>query len=296
MTNSQSGDCHMELQRIRTRDGFTLHGIDNMVDSSVMVAHIHGKCGNFYQNYFVAYMARELSSAGIGFCAFNHRAHDCLVENNVAGHVVYSGAAVEEIGEVRRDIRAIHNYARRRSNRVILQGHSQGCEYVFWHAMELQKPPELILLSPSDSRAIQEKWLNGESLDSQLQRIKSRYHLRGREWLPDNEYGVRGKPEYEIPVVAKTLADLLASEQLSTFSFDREWGRSSIPTRCFAYVGGSDPLRMHALEDTEAGLRRRIGYLDFFSLPGGDHHFTGHEPLVTQRIVDWIENGGVADA
>jgi hypothetical protein len=274
-----------------THDGVTLHGIDNGVDSDLFILHIHGKFGNFYQNSFIADMCDGYARANIRFAAFNHRAHDGLTENYLPNGIIYTGAAVEKIADVRSDIACLHEFAASQAARVVMQGHSQGCEYVFWDAIGRAPPIEIVLLSPSDSRAIQQQWRHGEDPAAQAHRLRGSYDLVGHEWLPSEEYGVRSTYDYEIPVTTRSLIDILESVQLATFSFDRSWTLPKVQGRCFAYVGGADPLRMHTLEETEAGLRKRFEHLRFYSIKGGNHHFREHEDEVIGAIVQWLLAG-----
>lgn len=278
----------MELRRLVTPDGLTLHGIDNCVDSEIFVVHIHGKCGNFYQNEFIPHMMQRYASAKIRFAAFNHRGHDCLVENHLPGRIEYTGGAVEDMEGIRTDVAAIREYAADGASRVVLQGHSQGCEYALWHAIESPVPPELILLSPSDSRKLQERWIGGP-LEEQARRLRTSTPSDRLELLPPEEYGVRSDFDYEIPTTASALIGILESDQISTFSFDSDWPHPKAVTSGFAYVGGSDPLRMHELSLTESGLRERVENLYFYTLADGDHHFHGHEDQVLSAIVNWLD-------
>jgi hypothetical protein len=279
------------LQRILTHDGLTLHGIDNNVESDTFVIHVHGKSGNFYQNYFISAMLERYGEAKVRFAAFNHRAHDCLVENYVDGGILYTGAAVEVTTSVQSDVAALHQYAVSQAPRVIMQGHSQGCEYVLWDAIDRQLPAEMVLLSPSDSCAIQQKWRCGEEPLSQARRLRSSSDLSLRNWLSADEYGVRAKIDYEIPVTRGSLVDVLESRQLTTFSFDRPWDIPRVQGRCFAYVGDVDPLRMHSLDQTKSGLSRRVENLSLYSLSDGDHHFHGREQELIGEVIRWIKAG-----
>ena len=61
------------------------------------VIHIHGSCGNFYENAFIATMARLYTARGVNFLSFNNRGHDCIAEAYQNGRLVYVLAAPTRI-------------------------------------------------------------------------------------------------------------------------------------------------------------------------------------------------------
>jgi pimeloyl-ACP methyl ester carboxylesterase len=278
----------MKLARITTPDGITLHGLDNGIDSDTCVAHIHGKCGNFYANEFVATMASEYASHNVRFVAFNHRGHDCLAEDvGAQGVVSYIGGSVVSVDAVSRDVETIFDFVSSISDRTILQGHSQGCEHVLTHAAKHLAVTDAILLSPSDSVAIQRSWRNGESVQAQVARL-STADLRPGSWLPPDEYGVNGSAPYHIPVTASSLLSVLTSDEFVSLALDEPWLASPIRARCFAYIGGADPLAVHGEAKMRDGLARRFEQVEFFCPPQGDHAMRGIAEDVTRRIVTWL--------
>jgi pimeloyl-ACP methyl ester carboxylesterase len=273
------------LERLVTADSVVLHGLDSGVQSEVCVVHVHGKCGNFFANPFVAEMAIAYAEFGVRFMSFNHRGHDCLVENVApSGEVSYHGGSVSTVDDIRRDVSTIMNHASSVAGRVVIQGHSQGCEMAFTHVLR-ESDSECILLSPSDSALLQRNWRGGESVSDQISRLRL---MEPGAWLEPEEYGVWGILPYPIPVTAGSLLSVLESQEFWAFDFSRPWAGSQADCRCFAYVGGSDPLALYPVPHLEECLSQRFRKVVVSAPPKGDHVLTGLAGPVVREVVDWL--------
>lgn len=282
---------HMGLQlaRFDADDGLRIDGLLARTQSDITVIHVHGKCGNFYQNEFISYMAELYPSSGINFLSFNHRGHDCLAEGYVHEKVQYLGGSVETFEDTALDIKAALNYVAPFSRRVILQGHSNGCEKVLYYATHIDPNFEIILLSPSDSYQMQVKYIAPETPEEQLLRLKDKYRTQTDDWLPSTEYGIKVKgKEYRIPVTAASLISLLEGSALKLLRYDTEWGQVPLSTRLFAYVGGQDPYLTLPLNELEQQLKKRVADVNIGFIPNGNHHFNGFENEVVSMITTWI--------
>jgi len=279
----------LQLARFDAEDGLRIDGLLARTDSEITIIHVHGKCGDFYQNEFISYMDDIYPSSGINFLSFNHRGHDCLAEGYLNGKVTYLGGSVERFEDTVIDINAAIKYVSQFSRRIILQGHSNGCEKILYYATKVNSDIELIMLSPSDSYRMQTYYIAPETVDHQLVRLKAQYNHRENEWLPPNEYGIKveGK-EYEIPVTAGSLISLLEGPAFRLLRYDEAWGREPLPTKLFAYVGGKDPYLGIPLDNLEVQLQKRIKDVTIGYLPEGNHHFKGLEREVLTLIVNWV--------
>jgi hypothetical protein len=281
-----------KLARFDAEDGLQIDGLLAMAGTRTTIVHVHGKCGNFYQNEFISYMAEIYPDAGINFLSFNHRGHDCLAEGYRHGKVIYLGGSIEVFTETVFDIRAAIRFVSGFSDRIILQSHSNGCEKVLYFAISTNANHELILLSPSDSYQMQAQYIAPETVEAQITRLLANYNLEGWEWLGPDEYGIRvpGK-EYFIPVTAKSLITLLEGPAFEILRYDRKWQREPLPTRLFTYIGGSDPYITLPLEELKAQLNSRVADVQIGYFPEGDHHFHGMEYEVINLIINWVHTG-----
>jgi len=73
MTNNEK--LKGELVRITTKDRLELHGFlfEPERKTSNVLVHIHGWIGNFYENKFIDYLAKEAILRGFAFLTFNNR-------------------------------------------------------------------------------------------------------------------------------------------------------------------------------------------------------------------------------
>ncbi|TAN57334.1 hypothetical protein EPN15_04780 [Patescibacteria group bacterium] len=75
------------LVRTYTSDKLQLDGLIFEPDkkSRIVVLHIHGMAGNFYENYFLDQMAKQFTAAGYAFLPGNTRGHDFIADFKIAG-------------------------------------------------------------------------------------------------------------------------------------------------------------------------------------------------------------------
>jgi pimeloyl-ACP methyl ester carboxylesterase len=282
----------MELVAFEGRDGIRYDGLFVPPRNDLTVIHVHGKCGNFYQNDFIKTMLNRFHLAGIGFLAFNHRGHDCLAEGYRYGHVEYLGGALEIFEECLIDIDAAVEFARRYAAEVVLQGHSNGSEKALYYASQRHGMVKgLVLLSPSDSYAMQRRYRLGESPKEQLGRL-ARMAASSEdkiELLSLDEYGIRtGNKDYPIPVSRQSLMDVLGGPALcilnlsepSTFIADQ------LPT--LVCVGNEDPYLTVSSSRLLAELKARVGENVVLQvIEAANHHFEHHEEALLDAIVSW---------
>jgi len=267
-------------------------------DNDTIVIHVHGNYGNFYNNKFIWVMSTQYINNGIDFLSFNLSAHDGLCEGYDNGILRYIGGAVSDYNESILDIDAVIKYVEYLGyRRVILQGHSLGCDKIIDFLMlHPEKNNELILLSPVDSFAVQEKWLNAhknESVGEQIKRLKNIETTTNKlEWLPIDEYGAEGANTdwiYKIPITRKCLISILegsAFRYLNLISGEK----FNIKNRAFAFLGANDGLQMSTQSAFKAFLNKHFDDIYVVDDLVSDHDIKGVERELTARIIDWIGN------
>lgn len=285
----------MELVAGRTEDGLELHGIlVPPVDRSFpTLVHVHGKCGNFYQNYFIRVFAKECARLGLGFLAMNTRGRDCLADMLVGENITYLGGSLERFDGCLPDINLMHEMASQHSDSVVLQGHSFGCEKVLYYANRYDPQIPLVLLSPSSSRDVQKSY-TGQSIEGQLSTLES-LPVRSDadpEWfdmLPSGQYGVHeSEVRYPIPITRPALIDLLGSEAMELLDFTGGWQPRQQFEHGFVYLGGRDPYITRVPRVVKRHLRRLFRECFVMQIPEGNHHFTGYEEKVVSAVSAWV--------
>jgi len=280
----------MRLVQFETEDKLRLNGLLSNVGSRTTILHIHGKCGNFYENKFVKIMFGAYAAANLNFLSFNNRGTACYTEAYKGKDTVYIGTAVEEFTECILDIAAAIKFAESFSERVVLQGHSFGCEKVMYYAQQVNSGIELIVLSPSDGYRLQEAYIFPETVEEQLERLRSTYHLSGMEWLPAWEYGIRARDvEYHVPIVAWSLVGLITGPPFDLLRLGRPWGRPKISNRSFVYIGGEDALQLDGVEAMAEGIKERFLDPTLLVLREGRHDLRPSPAEVVCKIIHWLE-------
>lgn len=145
-----------KLLQITTSDGLLLHGYYMPSESkNVVLLHIHGMEGNFYQDNFVHTLTKELEKKEIGFLTVNTRGNGKDTDfNTINGKIVRVGSRYELLEEAHLDITAWVNFLIDEGYKeIILQGHSAGTVKIVRYLFEGElkdKINKLILLSPID--------------------------------------------------------------------------------------------------------------------------------------------------
>jgi pimeloyl-ACP methyl ester carboxylesterase len=279
----------MRLVSFKTSDGLRLKGFLALGKTNqATTIHVHGNCGNFYENEFISVMAEKYSQAGINFLCANNRGHDGIAEAYQNGKLVYIGGAHELPDYCIYDIEGAVGFARQLGARILLQGHSFGCLKALHYLLETRELLDLILLSPSDTYRLQANYIHPESISQQVKRIKSEYAERMDVLLPPKEFGIRQQHiEYYIPITARTLIRLFESPLPRLLRYD-EPAEYHLGCHGFVYCGGKDALRTQTVHVVERFFRHRLQSLHLCYRENGDHHFHGLEGSVADEIVEWV--------
>jgi len=272
-------------------DGLKLKGLLSRDEAfSTTVIHIHGSCGNFYENEFVSIMRNKYIASGINFLAFNNRGHDCLAEAYKNGKVVYIGGSVENLSECIQDINAAISVCDEFSDRVVLQGHSFGCLKAIAYLHETKKYYDTILLSPADTLQLEKNYIYPRDLASVLTEVKELFLPNSHNLLPEEYFGIRqGNVEYSIPITLNSFIGLFENPLIELLNFKANLP-FNIDASCFLYLGGSDALQTEPISNCHDYFRQRFSHLTFYEHPKGDHHFHGIENIVIDQIIEWIDH------
>jgi pimeloyl-ACP methyl ester carboxylesterase len=281
----------IRLVKTVTADGLELDGIISLPAYSVpdvCIVHMHGKCGNFYQNPFIATMLTLYPLFNIAFASFNNRGHDCVAEGYREGRVEYIGGSLEYPAHCLLDIDAIVEAARQETGarHLVLQGHSMGCEKIIrWANKGTAGIAAAIFLSPADSAGLQQRWVRevGAEEHSSVPVATADSALT----LSMRAYGVPGINGYPIPISASALEATLEGGLVHIFSPPmRELHGLAIPA--LTYIGGCDTLQDRSVEAWGRAVLEWSALSSFVTIPSGDHQFHGHEDSLGRLIASWV--------
>ena len=282
------------LVTFNSATGFQLDGILFGDDSSsTCIVHVHGSLGNFYQNRFLRVMGSKYAEAGIRLLSFNLSAHDGLAEGyRHEDDFEYSGGSVVEFDRCLDDIEGAVTFAEDCCDRIILQGHSMGCDRVLHYLLTRGKGNDCVLLGPCDSYRLQEKWLGSERVEDQIKRLKQDASETGEfDWLPSREYGIRsGDEDYFIPITRRALLSIMEGPVFRLMRLDKPMD-FQLEQRAFVYLGGEDPFQTADSEAMFRHLEGRVSRLTRCFVSHGGHSLEGCEEIVANEIIKWTRLG-----
>jgi hypothetical protein len=280
-----------ELVSFKNTNDYRMEGILYEADNSdKTIIHIHGSYGNFYQAYFVKVMSKVYTEAGFNFLSFNLTCHDGFAEGYIGDTgFEYVGGALSEFSTSVSDIDGAIEFAKTFSKKIILQGHSLGCDRVVNYLLTSNHFFDFVLLAPCDSYRLQSKWIHPLSVETQLEKLKTdEIYYKDFDWLPIKEYGVySANEEYILPITRKSLLSLLEGPAFKLFNITAQI-EYFLNMSGFVYIGGKDNLQTEKPETMFKFFQQRIANFKSFLVEEGDHMMKDKEQEVAEAIVAWL--------
>jgi hypothetical protein len=174
------------------------------------------------------------------------------------------------------------------SDRIILQGHSLGCDRILHYLTSNHAPYDFILLSPCDSYHLQSIWLDKKTVEQQISHLKNRKPFRRSfDWLPSQEYGIRQKGEnYVIPITRPALLSIIDGPPFRLINIAKP-SSFYLNQKCFIFIGGRDALQTSPPDIMFNYFEKRVSRVTRSFMPDGDHDLSGCEIEVVQAIINW---------
>jgi pimeloyl-ACP methyl ester carboxylesterase len=286
------------FHRIYTSDGLELHGLLYEPDqkTNVVLVHVHGMGGNFYENKFLDFIARELTDTGIAFCTFNNRGCEFIKETYkvVAGcepEIVRVGTAYEKFEDSLLDINASISFVQNLGYMDIhLSGHSLGCPKVVYYFTETQddRIKSIALLSPSDMLGLVRS--KADQFEKEIHEAELLVSEgRGDQLLSELVWG-------EYPISAATYLSLFADDAKDAFfNFhnpnDRLEMLSKINIPTYAVMGRKDDALVIGIEETFVRLSDALissPNVKTEILGDANHGYRGYELELAQALKEWL--------
>ena len=289
--------AHGKLVSVVNGAGLVLDGIVfSPPNARLAIVHVHGSLGNFYQQQFIRVFANRLARHGIAILSFNLTSHDGVSEGYTRDREMqYVGGSLSRFETCLDDLDTLLRFAGSICPRVALQGHSLGCDRVLFYAQRRATHIPLILLSPCDSRHLQEIWLGGEPISEQAARLSSDSDDDGHvNLVRASEYGVTGPDgwTYSIPMSRAALLSIITGPPFKILRVDSSAHPvSNAPA--FVYMGANDAIRGARLEDMTAHVRRLVPSARVFTVEHGDHSLDRCEKAVADAISAWAYEDGL---
>lgn len=267
------------------------------VGSVDAVLMMHGNSSNFYEPFF-RYFAEELAVLGVASLRANNRGHDVISRpvgprNQVSALEAFHenansffGTGLEYLDDCCRDWRAWIDYLHERGYRnVVLWGHSRGAVKTAYY-MATENDPRVvgsILASPP--------WVSYSRWKSSAQaELFESYLEEAREQMD------RGFPNALMWVKVPMEYASGAAAYLEKYGPEEKYNviknLARIRGPVLAITGTEEVARRFSfdgLPEAFADVRRGKPNLTHFSIPGGDHLYTGVQDYVLPRVVEWME-------
>lgn len=255
---------------------------------STVVIHCHGNFGNFYQNSFIEAFAEGYVRAGISFLSFNFRAHDGISEGYFGDSMEYVGGAIDPINSCIDDLFAATAFCKACGfQRIVLQGHSLGCERVVAFNLKSELEFPFVLLAPVNSKLTQEVWCEKRlsvTLEEQISALKK---ISGNP-LMSGQYGSPSSDEnwdYDIPIFKSSLISLLKSQEFRLFD-----PLESILTKindCLVVLCVEDHFNFGRYSEHRNFILRLCGRNVSLVEFDAEHDFDGKESEIVTICVNW---------
>jgi hypothetical protein len=257
-------------------------------ESRQTLIHVHGTHGNYFSAGYINVLARACLDARINLLSINTSGHDGISEAYRGQEYTYVGGALSSFSEIVSDLDGAIQFAESFSDKIVLAGHSLGCDRIVFHARETGKEYPLILLSPCDSYRLHEIFLGKESVEDHVERVKKIKPRDKFELLPAHEFGIDNKTErYFIPISRDALLSIIDGPPFRLFRLGKP-DDFCLPNRCLVCIGAQDKLQTASPEDMFAYMTPRFSVCDSFLSPNGDHEFAGAEHDLAGAIVSWV--------
>jgi len=283
----------ISFQRITTKDGLELHSLLFEPDRKTTKAliHIHGWVGNFYENKFIDYIAKEATSKGFAFLTFNNRGagiiNDFIKRKGSRVDYLRIGGSLEEFKDCIFDIKAVVDFLSKKGyKKIALQGHSLGCQKAAFYEYKTKdkRIQSLVLLAPVDDVAFTKKTL------------KTKYK-KGMKIA--KEMVKNGKGDNPVPKWMAFYPSLNAKMFLSVADPRSDSGRlfdysgklkeiKNINCSTLAVFGSKDDYQSNP-EDKLKILKENIKNCDIKLVQNAGHGFVGFEEELAKAVGNWFK-------
>lgn len=160
-----------ELIRMSSIDNIEMVGIlyEPEEKSNKIVIHVHGLCGNFYENRFLDVLAKTYTNKGYSFLTFNNRGTNFISELLKGKDYAVIGGCYEKFRDCLLDIEGAIKYVTDKGyTNIILEGHSYGCNKViyYYNKKKDERVKKIVLLAPCDIPQEGVKFLSKEEYET----------------------------------------------------------------------------------------------------------------------------------
>ena len=280
--------------RMQTKDGLELHGLlyEPQRKTTNALIHIHGWVGNFYENKFIDYIAKEAVSERFAFLTFNNRGTgivtDFIKRRKLKVEYIRIGGSLEKFENCIIDIKTAVDFLNRKGyKKIILQGHSLGCQKITFYKYKTRdkRIKKLILLAPVDDVNYTKRLFRGRYQKSL--KIAKEMIRRGKGNKPVPKW-----MELYPLLNPKMFLNVADSQSASGRIFDYSGELKEIKNvNCpiLAVFGSKDDYESKPEEKLKI-LKDNVENCDTKLIKNAGHGFVGFEEKLSKLIGKWFNN------
>jgi dienelactone hydrolase len=285
------------FQRIKTKGNLELVGLlyEPETETKKVLVHIHGMAGNFYENKFLDYIARTLTSNGIAFFAFNNRGceyiKDLIKIDGDKRDIVRIGDTYEKFEDCLLDIQASIDFVDSNGySEIHLSGHSLGAPKVAYYASEIKdsKLKSVIFLSPADMVGLA---MADEHFERDISTAKKMISEgKGEEILPFIVWG----DAYLTANAFMSLGD--ESSKVNIFNFYDPISKlpvlGKISISALTVMGKKDLALTVSIDETMDRIKKAMTSspkIETNILGDADHGYNNYEQELADSILKWMK-------
>ena len=280
----------MNFVRFEASDGVELQGWLSKQDGDWAALHIHGMCGNGYENRFIDTLREVYTQLGISFFSIDTRGRGVISEFRKGDSTIRGGSCYEIFEESSYDIEGALEYLRSiGKTKFILQGHSLGGSKVVNYIAQ-DKPSDVcaaILLAPTDMVA----WASTDpNHTEQLERAQSYIAAGTPEALVDFECW----PLDKTPLSAQSYTSKSqVGRPVDIYGGENETVIGSVQTPMLIVYGTND-IGITAPFGTVEAYKNRLEKIrnantKLSIIENATHSFKGYEPQLSTVLQDFLK-------
>lgn len=278
------------IHNFKTTDNITLNGIltqsKSKLNEKTIILHIHGMCSDLLSN--VGQIVAETANKNkLSTFIINTRGHGIVSsfkQTNEDGSKSYhtGGTAYEIFEDSKIDIQSAIDYLKILGyNKIILSGHSTGCQKIVNYQIENPKQKSvkaLILLAPGDDLNVEKR----ENEDFQKTLKLSKEKINSKILFGTKDFGL---------LSAKRFYNLFkkTSVESNLFNYTKKLEYlQQIKIPVLSLIGNEDPYFLDiqkAVNNISENLKNRKSKL---ILTKGNHSYYGAEVECARNIIDFL--------
>lgn len=278
-----------QLVKFTASDGLELDGFiaRGPKKTKTLLIHVHGMTGDFpsYRLHWI--ITETMHKIGIDTFLINTRGKSWYSWFHKGNKELIIGTCKERFEDSEKDIDAAIRAAKRLSyKKIILSGHSTGCQKITYYQSRAQDKnvAALVLLAPADDYSVTHKEM-GRRFAKAVKLAKSMVR--------------RGKGSEQMPSwVTKSTAKRFLSYadpknvEAQVFNYDGELKHFQ-RVRCpvVAVFGSREEYKDRPVTRYGEILKSktRSKNFNFVVIKGGDHGFKGHERGTIEKVAEWLK-------